>query len=334
MTVHANLSITLGAALLLAVGCTTPQLGAPFRGAVLDVVDMHLHFGQWHDIPPETQQVLAGNFPFPLGLDAEGTAASQTTAEGVLAQLDGAGVRRGMLFAVYAPRSVGIATNEQAVREVAKFPERLVGLASLRLDRWNRDAQVELDALQAALSEPGMVGIKLAHAHQHVRFDDPAYFGIYEVAEAFDAPVYLHTGLSPFRGTSQEAPYTDAAYVETAIEAYPNVRFILGHMGHDFEPDFTEPLDTVLDLALRYDNVLLEPSALSDDDDFRLPFALQRVKELGLVERTIWGSDGPQAPGFVGRYLQKTLQAMEDADYSVDEAQAVLADNFDRVFAP
>lgn len=324
------------AALAVVAGCQTasPEYGASYRGEVLDVVDMHLHFGDWVKIPPATQRFLAGTFPFPLGLNAEATAAAQTTADGILGQLDQAGIRRGVVLAIYAPRSVGITTNEEAIREVAAHPDRLQGLASLRLDRWNQDADEQLEALRAALSEPGMVGIKLAHAHQHIRFDDPAYFGIYEVAEAFDVPVYLHTGLSPFRGTSTEAPYTDAGFVEPAIQRFPKVQFILGHMGHDFEPDFTEPLDVVLDLAERYDNVLLEPSALSDDNGFRLPYAMQQVRERGLVDRTIWGSDGPQAPGFVARYLTQTLEAMDAADYSVAEAQAVLAGNFDRVFAP
>ena len=37
--------------------------------------------------------------------------------------------------------------------------------------------------------------------------DDPAYYDIYSVAAAHNAPVYLHTGPSPFLGTKTEAPY-------------------------------------------------------------------------------------------------------------------------------
>ncbi len=319
-------------AALVLVGCAPPEYGVEYQGETLDVVDMHLHFGEWEAIPPSTRRFLAGNFPLPLGLDAEGTAASQVTAEGILDQLDGAGIRRGVLFAIYAPRSVGVATNEQAISEVAKDPERLLGLASLRFDNWNEDGPEQLDALRAALSAPGMVGIKLAHAHQHIRFDDEAFYGVYDVAAEFDVPVYLHTGLSPFRGTSQEAPYTNAAWLEDAISRYPDVRFILGHLGHDFEPDFTEPLDTVLDLAERYDNVLLEPSALGDEDGFRLPWAMLQIHQRDLVSRTLYGSDGPQSPGFVGRYLGEALEAMDAAGYTVEEAAAVLAGNFDREF--
>jgi predicted TIM-barrel fold metal-dependent hydrolase len=313
-------------------GCASPELGVEYRGELLDTLDMHLHIGDWASIPERSQDVIAGNFPFPLGLDAAGTASGVVTGEGVLEQLDGAGIRRGVLFAVYAPRTVGIATNEEALEQIAADPTRLLGLASLRFDHWGTDAQAELDALRAALGEPGMVGIKLAHAHQHVRFDDPAYFGVYAIAAELDVPVYLHTGLSPFPGTSQEAPYTDAGYLEPAITSFPTVRFILGHLGHDFEPEVTQPLDTVLDLAERFENVWLEPSALRHPDDFRLTYAMDQIRSRGLVSRTIYGSDGPQSPGFVGRYVREVVDAMDAADYTIDEAADVLARNFDRAF--
>ena len=306
----------------------------PYGDATLDAADMHLHFGEWGAIPPSTRTFLAGNFPFPLGLNSEQTAEGVVTGEGILSQLDRAGVRRGLLFAVYAPRTVGVATNEQALVEMAVDPERLLALGSLRVDSWARDRDLQLDALRSMLDEPGVVGIKLAHAHMHFRMDDPDYFGIYDVADEYGVPVYVHTGRSPFPGTAQEAPYTEAQFLEEAITAYPDVPFILGHLGHDFEPDFTEPLDVVLELAQRHENVWLEPSALSDDADFRLPYAMDRMRQDGLVDRIIWGSDGPQSPGFVDRYVDATVEAMLASDYSVDEAQAVLAGNFDRAFLP
>ena len=51
-----------------------------------------------------------------------------------------------------------------------------------------------------------------------------------------------------------------------------------------------------------------------------------------LVDRIIYGSDGPQSPGFVETYLERTVAAMAAADYTADEARAVLAGSFARVF--
>ena len=92
-----------------------------------------------------------------------------------------------------------------------------------------------------------------------------------------------------------------------------------------------------LDLASRYPNVYLEPSALgsrsSDPTGTNLKAAMKRIRDAGLVDRVLYGSDGPQSPGFVDEYLRSTVTAMREAGYSRDEMRAVLAGNFVRVFA-
>ncbi len=320
---------------LLLLGCS-PDPGVEFGDARVPLVDMHLHTGEWEDIPSSTRRFLSERFPFPLGLDAEGTAASVLSGEGVLAELDKAGAAQGVLFAVYAPRSVGITTNETVIDHIAADPARLWGLASLRVDRWKDERDAQLAALDAALDHPNMIGIKLAHAHQHFRMDDPDYYGIYDVAAAHAAPVYLHTGPSPFPGTNQDPPYTDPAFLEDAITRYPDVVFILGHLGFDFLNGEEGALETCIALAKAHANVFLEPSAFGstsgDPDQVFLPHALQRIRDEGLVDRTIYGSDGPQSPGFVKTYSERTAYALTEAGYSADEAAAVFSGNFARVF--
>jgi len=309
-------------------GCTT-ELGISYGDAVLDGIDMHLHTGAWEDIPPSTQEYITENFPFPFSLRPGATAAGTLAAEGIIKELDRAGVERGVVLAVYAPHGVGIARNEFVIEQVAANPGRLSGMASLRVDQWATDADSELAALDVALSEPGMVAIKLAHTHMHFRMDDPDYFGIYEVAAARGVPVYLPTGPSPFPGTDSSAPYTDPAYLELAISTYPEVDFILGHIGFDFLERDLGDLETCISLAVAYPNVYLEPSAMgsstSDPDGVYLATAMTRFKEEGLVDRVIYGSDGPQSPGFVDGYMARTVAAMETSGYSADEAQRVLA---------
>jgi len=321
---------------ILALGCAPPPEGATYGTATLPVTDMHLHTGDWALIRGSTQRVLAGNFPFPLGLQPEGLAESVLSAEGVLGELDDAGIARAGMFAVYAPRSVGVATNGFIDDAAKTDPDRLIGFASLSVDDWAREGEAQLEALDTALASPRMRGVKLAHAHQHFRMDDPRYWPIYEIAAAHAAPVYLHTGTSPFPGTQSEAPYTDPAYLEPAIQAHPDTLFILGHLGHDFIEDVAGELDTAVRLAATYENVYLEPSALgsagSDPEQVFLPEAMEAMRAAGVVDRIIYGSDGPQSPGFVGRYLERTLTAMEGAGYTEDEAALALDGNFARAF--
>jgi len=321
---------------LLVAACGEVEYGVEVAGERLPVIDMHLHPGEWSNTPPSTQEFLAGRFPFPQQLTPEQVADGVLSPEGIASELDKAGIGTGVLFAVYAPRTVGIAANEDVLADLRALPGRFYGLASLRVDRWNQDEEAELQRLRAALGEPGMIGIKLAHAHQHFRMDDPRYFSIYALASELRKPLYLHTGTSPFPGTAQEPPYTDPAYLEAAIAAHPGATFILGHIGYDFKTRQPGALETCLDLASRYPNVYLEPSALgsksSDPGGANLKHAMRRIREAGLVDRVIYGSDGPQSPGFVARYLDSTVAAMRAADYSRDEMAAVLAGNFVRVF--
>lgn len=322
---------------IAAAGCAGDELGVVVRGERLPVIDMHLHPGDWDSIPPETKEFLSSRFPFPIDLRPDKAAMGVLSPAGILEEMDRAGVSVGALFAIYAPRTVGIAANEDVIADVAHEPRRFYGLASLRLDRWNEDGPEQLAALREALMAPGMVGIKLAHAHQQFRMDDPRYFAIYALAQELKKPVYLHTGTSPFPGTAQEPAYTDPAYLEDAIAAHPGASFILGHLGYDFKQQQLGALEACVDLATRFPNVYLEPSALgskgSDPTGENLRAAMVRLRQAGLVERIIYGSDGPQSPGFVAEYLERTVAAMEAADYSAAEARAVLAGNFARVFA-
>ena len=60
--------------------------------------------------------------------------------------------------------------------------------------------------------------------------------------------------------------------------------------------------------------------------------AYQKIKEKGLIERVIYGSDGPQRPGFIAEYLERNLYAMEKNDYTLEEVELILSKNADRAF--
>jgi len=328
--------LSLAALASLDVGCGATPRGVDWDGKRLPVIDLHLHPGDWDHIPDDTKKFLASRFPFPLGLDAEAAAKGSIEPENVLAEIDDAGIWGAGLFAIYAPRTVGVASNELVAEALTVAPDRFFGLASLRVDRWTTDRDAELALLESTLTRPGFVGIKLAHAHQHFRMDDPAFFPIYEIAARLGKPLYLHTGTSPFPGTSQEAPYTDPTYLEPAIQAFSGAKFILGHLGYDFKEQRNVGLETCIRLAKTYPNVFLEPSALgsagSDPTGQNLKEAMRRMREEGVVDRIIYGSDGPQSPGFVKGYLDRTVTAMREAGYTEQEAAEVLAGNFARVF--
>jgi predicted TIM-barrel fold metal-dependent hydrolase len=307
-------------------------------GRRLPVVDMHLHTGEWDRIPPGAQQFLRNALPFPISLDPRSAVDSTLSTEGIRKQLDEAGIQHGVLFAVYAPHSVGVATNElvRARRDAA--PDRFLALASTDVEGWAQHAATRLAALERALVDDRMIGIKLAHPHMRLGLGDPAIYGVYALAERLSAPVYVHIGNSPGPGVDNHHQNTDPRFFEDAIRRHPGCRFILGHVGYDFVGKTLGDLDTCLRLAAQYPNVFLEASALgsgaSDPTGANLPEVYRRFKQDNLLDRVVYGSDGPQRPGFVRDYLDRTVAAMRRCGYTDDEMASVLSGNFERVFRP
>jgi len=326
--------ITATFATLVGCGGKPSEPGVEVNGERLAVVDLHLHTGRWEWMPPVFQARLSSRVPrgfkWVTGLLSD----RWLKADGILGQLDNAGVRAGGVFALYSPHTTGLAPNEFVAEQVAVDPARLFGFASIRVDQWNVNSEQQLAMLEDALVNlDNMIGIKLANAHQQFRFDDSCFYGIYEIAGRLGKPIYLHTATSPNPGTRLEPPYTDPYYLEDAIRRYPDTVFILGHAGWDSYNRKLTYVDACIDLATRYDNVYMEPGALGAEREAEvLPDFLDRIKAAGVAHKLIYGSDGPQFPGYVGRHLEAFVTGMKNADYTVDDMRGILAGNFSRVF--
>jgi uncharacterized protein len=347
MNTRTSLALVLGGlvALALLFGCSgggsTPArtLGvSTSSGRSLPVIDMHLHTGEWDQIPKPAQDFLRDSLPLPLRLNARGLVNSTLSSDGIKNQLDEAGIAQGVLFAVYAPHSVGVATNELVRDRRDQNPDRFVALASIDVEDWAQHSTARMAQLERALVDYQMIGIKLAHPHMKLGLADPAIFPVYALAERLEVPVYVHIGNSPGPGVDNDRHNTDPVFFEAAIRAHPRCRFILGHVGYDFVGKTLGEFDTVIRLANQYSNVYLEASALgsntSDPTGANLVEVYRRFKAEGLVDRVLYGSDGPQRPGFVRDYLDKTVAAMTQVGYTEDEMGSVLAKNFQRVFEP
>ncbi len=307
--------------------------GIEAGGARLTVVDVHLHTGEWDYMPPGFHDRLTERVPTGFKWVMAPFSDWMLSTDNILAQLDGAGIYGGGLFALYAPHTTGLAPNQYVSDRVMEAPERLWGFASLRMDDWNNEGELQLDAFEAALQLPGMRGVKLAHAHTQARLDDERFYGIYEIAGRLGKPIYIHTGSSPNPGTRYEPEYANPAYLEDAIRKYPDAVFILGHTGYDTKIRALTWVDDAVRLAATYDNVYLEPGALGATrgqyvvDDF-----VRRMKDGNVLHKVIYGSDGVQFPGYVKSHLENYVAAMLRNGYTAEEMQLVLSGNFARAF--
>lgn len=318
------------------------------------LVDMHLHPGDYATMAASGKAFVTANLPpflrpfAPALLDTLSDPYADRV--GIHAQTELAGVDHAVLFAVYTQHTTGYFTNEslEAVLTDARnvAPDGLPwawGMASVDLDGWSSAvASTRLAALKSYLVQrPDLfIGIKLAHAHQGVALDDDAYLGIYDVARETGAPVLLHTGFSPFPGTESDPVYYDPAHLEAVVEAYPDVDFVLSHVGQGD----ARAVDHALDLAEAHANVWLELSALGrplsigengepvDTTEPQYPAVLAQVRARSLISRTMFASDGPQYSGGVRTYLQRIRAGMVTAGYRDGEIAAVLGGNFIRLY--
>ena len=307
--------------------------GLTIDGVDIDIIDMHLHTGTWEALTEPYKERYSERVPKPFKFLMENLLGNGLTSEGILKQMDNAGIRRGGVFAVYSPDTTGIANNEFLYQQIKDQPERMFGFYSIRTDHWNIDANKELKKLESDLIKYKATGIKLAHAHQQMRLDDKRFDGIYEIAGRLNKPIYIHTGTSPNPYTRREPPYVDPVYLEESIIKYPQTKFILGHSGYDSFLIQLTYLESCIQLAKKYGNVYFEPGALGARKASEvLPEYLKIIKKEGLIDRVIYGSDGPQFPGYTASHLENFVEAMKVNEYSAMEMKLILQSNFETLF--
>lgn len=336
-------------------------------GSVLSkvtAVDMHLHPGKFGRIPLSTRKFIVGATPAFTQLYAPGALSAAidpyTPHVGIKAQTELAAVDHAVLFAVYTQKTTGWFANED-LEAVLTDPRNVArdglpwafGLASidffdgyLKADGTVDPAvsKARLDALASYFEKRRdlFIGIKLAHPHQQVAFDDARYLGVYDVAAKYGVPVYLHTGFSPFDDAKNERAYYDPEGLRNTIKNNPKVKFILGHVGQGD----ALAVEHCLSLAEELPNVFLELSALNrpilrdvdgkdvpaDKDKPQYPYVLEQVKKRGLVDKTLFGTDGPQYAGMVRSYVNIITTSMKDKGFSDEEIAKVMSKNFFAVF--
>ncbi|PKO22340.1 MAG: amidohydrolase [Chloroflexi bacterium HGW-Chloroflexi-1] len=191
------------------------------------------------------------------------------TPEALLAQMAQLGIDR----AVLAPADRYIAVdnregNDLVLKAVARWPDHFWGFATVNPWYGQRAVQEFKRAIRA-----GLIGLNLDSVLQGYLICDPLVHPLVEAAIELDVPIYFSTG-TPINAQPMQL-------VELAL-AYPEGRFIMGHMGH---ADFW--IDVPYALA-QAPNIWAELS-------YNLPSAVKRMLDAGFGERLIFGSDAPKS---------------------------------------
>ena len=109
----------------------TVTYGITVDGVDIDIIDMHLHTGTWEALTEPYKERYSERVPKPFKFLMSGLLGSGLTSEGILKQMDNAGIRRGGVFAVYSPDTTGIASNDFLHEQIKNQPERMFGFYSI-----------------------------------------------------------------------------------------------------------------------------------------------------------------------------------------------------------
>jgi predicted TIM-barrel fold metal-dependent hydrolase len=157
--------------------------------------------------------------------------------------------------------------NRLLYQEMRRFPDRIIGYASLHSTRFGKAA---LDELERCRNEYGMRGLKI-YSMPEASIAEPAMIPILEKCVDLGFVVLAHT-------TPQECEYLMAAV--------PECRFMMAHAGA--QPFAKGDWNRAIMAAKRFPNLYLETASSTIDTNF-LETA---VAELG-PERIIFGTDTP-----------------------------------------
>ena len=150
-----------------------------------------------------------------------------------------------------------------------KYPKRIFGLCSVNPLAMSNDEWLE--EIERCIKELGFVGIKLHTIGHSLIPSSPAGMHTFEIANKYNVPVMVHTGLSSIASPSLVIP---------AAQKWPNLPIILAHAG------FVSEAASAINVASAFKNIYLEWSwGIADD-------IIRGVNTLG-TERNLFGSDIP-----------------------------------------
>ncbi|SHJ47458.1 hypothetical protein SAMN02745146_3181 [Hymenobacter daecheongensis DSM 21074] len=172
-----------------------------------------------------------------------------------------AGIQRTVLFAAF--HSDYALANRQVARLVRQNPARFYGFAFVHAQR---DRGRVLEMVTTAVQQYGFVGIK---CH---RYDARISREICDVARAFRLPVLYDV-------------VGEIAVVELLGEQYPDVNFIIPHLG-SFSDDWRAQAG-LIDQLVRFPNIYTDTSGVRRFD------ILERAVARAGARKFLFGSDGP-----------------------------------------
>jgi predicted TIM-barrel fold metal-dependent hydrolase len=199
-------------------------------------------------------------------------------------------MRRNRVDAALILTSYKVVPGRPSTRAVVEATRHLPNLHVIAGISWSTFSQADVDDLKALLDAGALKGLKIYPGYEPFYPADRKLAPAYELAEAYDVPVMIHTG-DTYAKTGK-VKYSHPINVDEAAVDFPNVKFVICHLGNPWFRDCME-------VVYKNENVFTDMSGLTlggFTDRFEA-FMRQQLKEMLLwgVEPTkvLYGTDWP-----------------------------------------
>ena len=236
--------------------------------------------------------------------------------------------------------------NDRLAEAVKANPSRFAGFAALP----TAEPRAAADELERCVTKHGFVGAMVHGLCNGVFFDDKRFWPILERAEALDVPLYLHPGVphptvielyfKDYMGkhpnfatagwgfTMETATLAIRMVLSGALEAYPKIRFILGHMGETI-PFSSWRIDMTLgrdgEHGKGFRDRFIEHFYVTTSGFFSSNALQCVINEMG-IDRVMFSIDYPFVENRPG-----TKWAIEDMTLAPSDKEKVLSGNARRI---
>ena len=199
------------------------------------------------------------------------------SAEEMVALMDEAGVDKAICHAIKMPHLNTHVPSEWVAAQVAKIPDRLIGMGSV-------DLLGGLPSLREMeeITDMGLIGMKITPAPSYdMDLNDERIMPIYEKAEELGMLIQVHTGWSGFGLLRQQHPLL----LDEVSVRFPDLKLLVVHAGENY-------YEEVVMMMLKNPNMyagtgwwgFLQP--LETNVRF-----LKYAKHFKVLDKCMWGTD-------------------------------------------
>lgn len=241
-----------------------------------------------------------------LGMDGP---APEIPPEFTIGAMDQAGVKVSLVCAWYGPQGA-ILSNEEVANIVSRFPDRLIGVASVDLRR----PMEAVRELRRCVRDLGFRGLRILPWLWDLPPNDRRYYPLYAECCELGVPFCLqvgHTGPMCPSEPGRPIPYLD----QVALD-FPELTIVGGHVGFPWTAE-------MISLATKYPNVYIDTSAYKAK---RYPADLVAYMRANGRKKVLFGSNFPMLTP------QMCLEGLDALGLDEEARRMFLHDNAAKVF--